>query len=402
MAQKIHRKRRYYRRGRSPLVPILGWVLAAAILIPGSFFGAKFLSSRSENLPVTNPETKPSVTVTQTNTTTTTTTAPVTVTKDTVYRGFYLPYTKLVSGDLDKTLRDAAAAGYNCAVIELKNQSGYTYYVSETELGKIAGAATESSISLKSLTDAFAKMRQAGIVPIPLLYCFEDAVAPRTIPYAKVTTVGHDDWTWYDGDPQNGGKPWLNPYADAAGAYLISLAEELKTAGAGALMLDGVYFPTQTSQANFAVGKDAALDKGQVLRQFISRMKNTCDMPILLRTSANAALGNATAGYHTLPTELGVTAVVANLRISSLDERLAVGEEMLTVSQSGMGDLVAKVMDKLEEKCSSSSQSSAPQAAAVISGDMDIQLPAFYGKDRSYFVYDQDGNYDFTPIQSAQ
>lgn len=400
MAQKIHRKRRYYRRGRSPFAPILGWVLAAAILIPGSFFAAKFLSSRSENLPVNTPVTKPSATVSQTETTTTTT-AEISLTDDTVYRGFYLPYTKLSGDDLDKTLKDAAAAGYNCAVIELKNKNGNTYYVSETELGKTAGAALEDSISLKSLTDAFAKMRTVGITPVPLLYCFEDAIAPRTVPDAKVTTIGHDDWTWYDGDPKNGGKPWLNPYADAAGAYLISLAEELKTAGAGALMLDGVYFPTQTSQANFAVGKDAALEKGQVLYQFISRMKNTCDMPILLRASANAALGNSTAGYHILPTELGVTAVVADLRVQSLGDRLAVGEEMVSVFPAGMGDLVSRVLSTMKQKMQVSSQAPAPKPAATLSGDIDVQI-ANLDKTACYFVYDAGGNYDFTPQVPAQ
>lgn len=402
MGQKVHRRRRYYRRGRSPWVPVLGWVLTAAILIPGSFFAAKWLSGRGEKLPVDTTD-KGTVTTTVTGTpgATTTTTVLQPVTDGTVYKGFYLPYTKLMDGSLDKTLKDAAAAGFNAVVIELKNQNGNTYYVSETDAGKQAVASTGDAVSLKSLTDAFVKIRGAGLMPVPLLFAFEDAVAPRTIPGAKVTTEGHADWTWYDGDPQNGGKPWLNPYADPAQAYIVSLAEELQTAGAAAIMLDGVYFPTQTSQADFTSAGNGTLSKGQVLQQFISRLKTACDAPIIVRASANAALGNTTAGYEMTPTGLGANLIVADLREQSLGQRLAVGDEMLTVSNSAMGDIVTKAMDKLAEKCSVSSQAPAPQAAATISGDIDPQLSAF-GKDRSYFVYDRDGNYDFTPVMPAQ
>lgn len=402
MGQKVHRRRRYYRRGRSPWLPVLGWVLALAILIPGSFFAAKWLSGGGEKLPVdTTDKGTVSTTVTGTPGATTTTTVLSPVAQTSVYKGFYLPYTKLSDATLDKTLKDAAAAGYNAVVIELKNQTGNTYYISESDLGKQAAAATPDALTLKSLTDAFVKIRGAGLTPIPLLFAFEDAIAPRTIPGAKVTTEGHADWTWYDGDPQNGGKPWLNPYADPAQAYIVSLAEELKQAGAGAIMLDGVYFPTQTLQADFTSAGNGTLGKGQVLQQFISRLKTACDAPIIVRASANAALGNTTAGYEMTPTGLGAALVAADLRIQSLGQRLAVGEEMLTVSEAGMGDLVQKAMDKLAEKCSVSSQAPAPQAAATISGDIDPQLSAFK-KDRSYFVYDRDGNYNFTPVQPAQ
>ncbi len=343
MGRKLHRKRRsYYRRRRGvTLRPILGWVLAAVILIPGSFFAAKYLFKEKPTPSAPVGGTAATTTVSGASATTTT---AASVVETSVFRGFTLPATALNdTAKLTATAKEAASAGFNCVVIELKNKQGNLLYATETESGKAAGAITADAVSLKALTDAFAALRAEGIAPIPLLYCFEDAVAPRTLADAKVVTNGHADWTWYDGDPKNGGKPWLNPYADAAQAYITALAEELQTAGAGGIMLDGVYFPAQTSQADFTTAGDATLSKGDVLKKFVARMDTLCDVPVLLRCSANAALGNTTASYHISPLELGAALVVPDMRQSAVGEKLSLEGQMLTVSADTMADTVARV-----------------------------------------------------------
>ncbi len=342
MGRKLHRKRRSYLRRRRPEVlrTILGWVFAAIILIPGSFFAAKWLF-REKPVP-TAPTGGTAATTTVSGETAATTTAPSAVATDT-FRGFTLPYTALTdTAKLTATAKEAATAGFNCAVIELKNKQGNLLYVTDTEAGKTVGAVSDG-IPLKTLTDSFAVLRAEGVLPIPLLYCFEDATAPRVLATAKVVTTGHADWTWYDGDPKNGGKPWLNPYADAAQAYITALAEELQTAGAGGIMLDGVYFPAQTSQADFTAAGDASLSKGDVLKKFIARMDTLCDVPVLVRCSANAALGNTTAPYHVSPLDLGAAFVVPDLRQGAVGEKLSVAGEMLTVSADTMADTATRV-----------------------------------------------------------
>lgn len=400
MGQKLHRKRRYSRR-RSPVWPVVGWLLAAVILIPGSFFTAKTVAKHRASLPASDPDAS-TLTTTEVPENTTGTTAPLMPDGATFFQGFYLPYTSLRDTTaLTATVQQAAAAQFNCVVVELKNRAGEMYYVSETEAGQTAAAAVPDALSLSALTEAFAALRSAGLIPVARLYAFEDAIAPRSIPDAKVTTTGHDDWTWYDGDPQNGGRPWLNPYADAAQSYIVALADELYTAGAGAIMLDGVYFPTQTSQAHFETGSNAALSKGEVLRQFITRISALNDAPILLNCDADAALGNNMAAYTVNPLSLGAAIAVPDLRYSSLGNRVALDDGMLTVTPETMGDAVSRITAQIVSRAAALDAEHVPAVAPVLGGDdAAAQIAALKNgsADASYFWHHENGNYDFSAV----
>lgn len=343
MGQKLHHSRRYRRR-KTAIRPIIGWVVAAAVLIPASYFGARYLGNRKSDVAATTPASQTTVT----DAPVTTTPAPTVVA--TALRGVTLPYAALRdTAALKLTCKAAADAGNTCAVVELKTETGALHYASETDLGKAVGAQTEDALTLAALTDAFAAMREAGLTPVARLFAFKDATAPKKLADAKITTTGHADWTWYDGDPQNGGKPWLNPYSDAAQTYIVSLAEELYTAGAGALLLDGVCFPTQTAQAQLAVGNNAALSKAEVLKQFITRVHNLReDAPLLLCGSVNAFLGNNTAGFDGNPRDFGCTAIVPDLRLSALGKRLVIGDKRFTPSDETLADITAAAVAALK------------------------------------------------------
>lgn len=343
MGQKLHHSRRYRRR-KTAIRPIIGWVVAAAVLIPASYFGARYLGNRKSDVAATTPATQTTVTDAPVTTT------PAPTVEATALRGVTLPYTALRdTAALKLTCKAAADAGNTCAVVELKTETGALHYASETDLGKAVGAQTEGALTLAALTDAFAAMREAGLTPVARLFAFKDATAPKKLADAKITTTGHADWTWYDGDPQNGGKPWLNPYSDAAQTYIVSLAEELYTAGAGALLLDGVCFPTQTAQAQLAVGNNAALSKAEVLKQFITRVHNLReDAPLLLCGSVNAFLGNNTAGFDGNPRDFGCTAIVPDLRLSALGKRLVIGDKKFTPSDETLADITAAAVAALK------------------------------------------------------
>lgn len=343
MGQKLHHSRRYRRR-KTAIRPIIGWVVAAAVLIPASYFGARYLGNRKSDVAATTPASQTTVTDAPV------TTPPAPTVEATALRGMTLPYTALRdTAALKLTCKAAADAGNTCAVVELKTETGALHYASETDLGKAVGAQTEDALTLAALTDAFAAMREAGLTPVVRLFAFKDATAPKKLADAKITTTGHADWTWYDGDPQNGGKPWLNPYSDAAQTYIVSLAEELYTAGAGALLLDGVCFPTQTAQAQLAVGNNAALSKAEVLKQFITRVHNLReDAPLLLCGSVNAFLGNNTAGFDGNPRDFGCTAIVPDLRLSALGKRLVIGDKKFTPSDETLADITAAAVAALK------------------------------------------------------
>ena len=387
MRQKIYRSRRspYRRRAKkSQFKQIFIWILVAAVIIPGSFFAAKWIDNNGKNLPAQGEP----VATTTTKVTTTTTVPPVVNATQTL-RGVYLPHTVLSD---TKALADIAksiqADGFNSVVIELKDRSGKLLYASETEAAKQAKAATADAITLKALTDAFAALKKAGLSPVPLLYAFEDATAPVTLPKAMVTLVGNPAGRWYDADPNNGGRPWLNPYADAAQAYITALAEELETAGAAAIMLDGVYFPTQILHADFKSGGDASLSEGEVLEGFMLRMDTVCEAPILLRCDANAALGNNLGGYHKNPLSLGAQMVVVDACADSLGDTLIVEKEKLSVSDAAMSDIISRLAGALKKRYEEQPAATRPSGAMCMSGDVDKQVSALLeqDKDGSYFV----------------
>lgn len=401
MGQKLHRRRRSSFRRRSPAGPIVGWVLAALILIPGSFFAAKAIAGHRESVPTVDPTPDTAVTTAPLAGTTATTAPAVTEVLD--FHGIYLPYSALKdTATLKTTLSQAADAGLNSVVVELKNKNGELYYLSETEQGKTAAASIDEALSLSQLTEAFSAIRLQGLMPIARLYAFEDSVAPRTLPGAKVTTTGHADWTWYDGDPKNGGRPWLNPYADAAQSYIVALAEELYTAGAGAIMLDGVYFPTQTAQANFSVGEQASLSKGEVLRQFITRISALSDATVLLSCQADAALGHNTAAYTVNPLSLGETVAVPDLRVMSLGNRVALDSGMLTVSADTLGDAVPRIMAQVKDRAGLQEQAALKAAPLLDAATAPTVIKALKAAgEKSFFVYAENGQYDFTALKTA-
>ncbi len=388
MRRRIRRRRVRFGRRRSVLKPILGWVLAAALIIPGGFFGAKLLFGGTKDLPTVTPDTPATTTQAISGTTIPTTVPPISNTQP--LRGVLWSLDMLRDkAKLTDAAKKAVEAGYNCAVIELKDKDGNVYYASATDVGKKAQTATVDALPLETVTNAFTVMREQGLLPIPLLYAFEDRLAPRNLPEAKVTTTGHNEWTWYDGDPQNGGRPWLNPYKDAAQTYITALAEELQTAGAGAVMLDGVYFPTQTSQADFTTGGDATLSKSAVLQRFMDRMDAVCDIPVLLRCSLNTALGNHTAGYHINPLLLGADAVVPDMRVEALGDRVSVQQEMVTVSAGEMAQLVPRFTAAVESRKATIEAASDLQIAPLLGGDnVSGQTEALLNADKnvSFFV----------------
>lgn len=54
-------------------------------------------------------------------------------------------------------------------------------------------------------------------------------------------------YLWLDNKASADGKPWLNPYADAAVQYIGDLIDELHTAGFEQVVLENVQFPASTS-----------------------------------------------------------------------------------------------------------------------------------------------------------
>ncbi len=333
MGYKLHRNSHTMFRRRRPVLRLFLSVLGALAVVAAGFFAARWMDRPAEKPPVVS---QPDSTVSHdepeqdlpANTT------PITVK---TVRGFYLPHKALTDTDgLAATLQQAADAGFNTLLFDLKDSEGRLYYRFTGRQATQVNSYTEDALTDRELAALLAAVRQAGMQAIPRLYAFRDHAGARALSTARIAHAQDPSWVWYDADPSNGGKAWLNPYADEAHLYILSLAEELKEAGVAGVLLDGVQFPSQTSGASFGKSSNTAMDRGEILTAFVDKLQEAlgADFPLLLASTGRAALGKDTGVYGGNPLTFGADQAVPQISLSAMPSSVTIGETVLTISQN--------------------------------------------------------------------
>lgn len=317
-------------------------------------------------------------------------------------KAFYLPFStveKHVSA-----FEAAAAAGYNAVVMDLKDADGRLWYVSNTPLAQNARAVQEQAAPLADLVAMREELQERwGITLIPRLYAFRDHTAPRYLENARVTVQGSGNAVWYDDDPAEGGRRWLNPYATEARGYVLGLAKELHDSGFSLLMLDGVQFPEQEAQAYYGDAEQTALARGDVLANFAAQMNATVGKNgWMLTVSGMAAVGEKTAVYGANPATFGEAAVAPWALPNSFGGKLTVGGE--TVASPNRHPYEAATLLFGQLKARLQLMESAPlvlpwlQAQGYTAEEVAAQVTALHeqlGADVPYILYHPDGKYTF-------
>lgn len=181
---------------------------------------------------------------------------------------------------LDPLLEQAAAAGFNGVVFDLKDDKGCLHYASAVEQGaavlrtQASRLAADQVLPMETLLAAAAHLREKGFEPVPRLYAFKDQVAPYALANVKIGVEGSPASVWHDANPSKGGVPWMNPCSTDAHRYMSALAGELKTAGFSLVLLDGVQFPDREYSADYGSSELAGLPRGQVLSRFVGGIRD--------------------------------------------------------------------------------------------------------------------------------
>lgn len=408
MRQKLHRGKRSVFRKRSPVPRIIVTVLVAVAVVAGGFFGAKWLNEHPVTAPqnpeeptVSAPITTPDATTpTTTPTTPDTPTAPATA--DTV-RGFYLPFSALTGDGLSTTLTAAKQAGFNAVLFDLKDADGKMYYRFSSASAVKVNSFTLDALTPDALKALFSTIRGAGLLPIPRIYAFQDNAAAKVLGDARITHKDNAGWVWYDGKPANGAKAWLNPYADAAHNYVIELATELKNAGAGAVMLDGVQFPRQQSSANFGNGPHRGLKQDEVLALFVEKARTALgDCPVMLACSAESALGTATQGYGGNPLTFGSAMASPTILPGSLPAKIKVGDTVVQNTPDTLQQTVQALVNQMILRTKVLAENQRPTVAPFlqVAGYTAAQVKqemagCIAGGAENYILYNPNGQYDF-------
>ena len=410
MGMKLHRNQKVFRR-RHPVLRTVLWTAACLAVVALGFFGAGMLD-KVNTVPSAAESTLPTEEIITTPTTTQPTQPPAdepadALPADAPLRGFYLPLSALRNSDtLPNTLKLAAKAGFTAVVFDLKDESGQLHYRFSSQTAQLVNSFSADAFTAEELAQVLATIEEAGLRPIPRLYAFRDHLGAKALASARIGLAGNPGWTWYDGDPNNGGRAWLNPYADEAHSYLIGLAQELKDLGCAAVLLDGVQFPTFTGQADFGSSSNTNLTKDKVLTLFVDKMKTALEeCPVLLGCTLQSALGNDTLPYGGNPVTFAPTMVSPVISPATLPERITIGDTVITNSpeelQQTVQALVAQVV--LRTKVMAETERPAILPLLQTEGYSAVQIQqeisgCTAGGCEQFILYHPQGTYDFAAL----
>lgn len=386
MKRKLKRSRQsvFGRRRMPPALKTTLWLLICVSVVAAGYFGAMLVSEGGLAKPNTSADTSvgtPDSPDKGDSTPSPDTPKQPVSTPDVSesIRAFYLPHSALVAENLADTFTAANQAGFNAVVFDLKDAEGNLYYHFSASQAAKVNTFTADALTSDGLTALFSQMKDSGLQPIPRLYAFCDNLGAKALADARITLASNHSWGWYDADPNNGGRRWLNPYSDAAHAYIQALAEELKDKGAAAILLDGVQFPHQLKDAY--LGEDAAtVTKDAALSAFVQETRTLLgeDCPLLLACTAESALGTNTQVYGGNPLTFGA-AVASPLLTAQIEESV---EKMILRTQV------------LEQK-----PTLAPMLKTVglTATQVDDAISAcIRGGAESFILFDHEGYYEFS------
>ncbi len=400
MKQKLHRRRQRIFKRRNPLLSVLKWALPTVVIVALGFFGAKYFTEHpvspgkepTSSAPV-SPPTDGSSDSASSDTTHDTDTEALRALK-----AFYLPAGALTDETaLQDTLSRAAQAGMDSVILDMKDADGRLHYRSAVPQAIQVNAFADTAKDLTAVRALFASIRAAGLQPIVRMYAFQDNAAARALADCRIGYQGQPGWVWYDGDPKNGGKAWLNPYSDAAQLYIIDLAKELRDAGAAAVLLDGVQFPAYTVSADFGTSSNTTLSHGEVLRAFVEHARKLLgdSCPVLLACPESGALGTDTRSYGANPLTFHATFAAPQLTIPAA-----------TADESGLAEMQTR-LNQLTARVKVMAADEQPVLSPILQTDntsaeaMKQAIAACQaGGITSYILFHPQGQYDFAAIQN--
>ncbi len=416
MGQKLHRSRQTMFRKKHTWLRTISWIVAAVLIIGAGFFGAKLLDERPavtepDSSAATDPDTsapgaEPGEPENSNPSEPTQPTDTKPQTADAL-RAFYLPLSALRdTTTLTGSLEQAAQAGFNSVVFDLKDRDGLLYYRFTCPQAQQVNSYTDDAFSVEELQTLFSTIQAAGLQPIPRLYAFQDHAGAKVLSAARITVQGGGGVTWHDNKPANGGKAWLNPYADEAHSYIIQLAQELKEAGAAAILLEGVQFPYQTSSADYGNSSNTALSRDEVLALFIDKIKLALeDCPVILGCTAESALGTETQVYGNNPLTFAPSMAAPAILPGSLPQTIRIGETAITNTPEDLQQTVEALVNQMVLRTKVMATDSQPtlvpmlQAEGYTPAQINQEIAGcLAGGTEGYILYHPKGNYDFAAL----
>ncbi len=407
MGYKLHRSRRsmFGRKSRTWLR--LLWGLLAVAIVAGGV-GLAWLLDRPAAGSVPSSDSEASSTVESSTPDNEPVASQPVMTQPTIepVRGFTVPLTAVTDTDrLADTLALGANSGFNTVFIDLKDAEGMLYYHFTTPQAKQVNSYAPGALTKDQLTAFIATANEAGLRVMVRLYAFQDHLGAKALAGARVSHTTAPDWVWYDNDPANGGKAWLNPYADEAHLYIIGLCEELKAAGTAGVLLDGVQFPPHSATAGFGSSDNTAMSHSDMLTAFVRKVRTALGEghPVLLAVTGESALGKKTDVYGGNPLTFDADSAAPKIVLHEMPASVTIGESTIAISPDTPAASLEAVTHHmvLRLKVSGNSTTLTPwvEGDALSPADLAACISGCkQGGTESFILHRTDGVYDFSVI----
>lgn len=209
----------------------------------------------------------------------------------------------------------AAQKGQNAVVVPLKESGGQVNYPITYQ--DASDQKSRAAVTF-DLEQTASQITQAGLTPVASISAFRDALYPSADNTAATRYRG-SDYLWLDNDPAEGGKLWMNPFADSSVAYLKKLISDAAQAGFTQVILSDFQFPEGYSLDMIDYGDHDSDDKNAYLASLLVQLKDYAQeqgVQLCCLLPASSLLGGSTDPWFGSPSVLAGEQLVVDLRAS--------------------------------------------------------------------------------------
>lgn len=176
--------------------------------------------------------------------------------------------------DIDAIIGEIEGTDINAVMIDIKNPAGELLFKTKNEIANKWGVVSGSAVDLRELAG---KLEAKGLMLAAKMSVFRDPKAASAGRLAYAINYQNSEFLWLDDSPENGGRPWLNPYSIPTQDYISSLADEAFDAGVKLLVLENVQFP-DNSAVYATFGKDVpTMSRAEILQTTVSNLQNRAE-----------------------------------------------------------------------------------------------------------------------------
>lgn len=153
-------------------------------------------------------------------------------------------------------------------ILVVKDENGLFYYDSAFITSDDAKAGMQ--ISPSEIVSIF---HEHDIAVTAAIYAYRDPLAAIANAEWAVQYNGSGGGRWYDNDPANGGKPWLNPYSTEAQNYVVNIVKELADLKFDHVIVRAIQYPAVAGLGLTAYGPtESTMTRDEALRTVVTKL----------------------------------------------------------------------------------------------------------------------------------